>query len=266
MSRSLSPVEHLSDLESPRLGDQIHGTACVQKILNSSFVEQGERDSMAEQVRTALLNLRVSAIPAYRKLVEELGMQFQGPTSTAPSFPSAPTLQPQQQPQQPHYHQHHQQAPQQQQQWMQPCPPAGPYAMPYGAEFGGFTNGGYPPYQPQYSQVPTYSFYQPAPPVGYPYSGSPYLSPSPGPNLVGGNSPLLSSAPPFSPHNFDGFSPFSPLGSPSGGMYMNPSASFSVSSDGGLYDREFPLLSGEAESNSADLSPSRTDSQSTRSP
>ncbi|ORY61951.1 hypothetical protein BCR35DRAFT_334920 [Leucosporidium creatinivorum] len=221
------------------LGDQIHGTACITKIINSSFVDQTERDSMAERVRTTLLALRVSAVPAYRKLVEELGMTYQGAPSASPPFGSAPNFQPQQQQQQ--------QAPHQQQWMQQQYPGVGAYPpppMPYG-DYQAYGMGyNTPSFQPPYSQsAPSYPYYQASPQASaYPYTGSPYLSASPAPPLgPGGNtSPHLSPAPPlFSPPSYD-FSPFSPLGSPSGGSnpYNFRSTSFSNSSDagGGYYD------------------------------
>lgn len=187
---------------------------------------------MAERVRSTLLTLRVSAIPAYRKLAEELGI-YQGAPSNSPPFGSAPTFQ-QQAPYQP------QQQHQQQQPWMQQYGGNGygpPPPMPYG-DYNGYTGGmsyGGPPSYPLYTQGgPAYPYYQSSPqPPPFPYGGQSYLAPSPGPGGVGSTSPHLPSAgaPLFSTPSFDGFSPFSPLASPSG---PNPYANtFNASSEGG---------------------------------
>lgn len=159
-------------------------------------------------------------------------MPFHGPPSNSPPYQSTPTFQPpqqQQMPQQPHW---------MQQQFVTPRAIPQDY---YTADYSGY-NGGYPPYQPPYSQAPAYNYYQTGPPVMYPFMGSPYVASASGSNGAGATSPHLSPSNPFSP-NFNNFSPFSPLGSPSGGLYMNPTASFSVSSDGGLQaDRKSSCL------------------------
>lgn len=99
---------------------------------------------MAERVRDSLLSMRVSTVPAYRKLVEEMGLPYQGvQTNGTPPYTSAPTF-PQGVPatSQPWPQQHQQQ-----------------YYAPQGY---------YPPPPQMLQQYPQQPF--PAPPTPYDYS------------------------------------------------------------------------------------------------
>ncbi|GAA5965788.1 hypothetical protein JCM21900_004990 [Sporobolomyces salmonicolor] len=72
------------------LGDQIHGTACISKFMSSTFFSEARRDEMVERIKQAIDSLRVQAVPAYRKLMEEVGMAYSGPPG-APTPPFAPS-------------------------------------------------------------------------------------------------------------------------------------------------------------------------------
>ena len=76
-------------------GDQVHGAACITKLLSSSFLDASLKSSLSDRTRTALVSLRVSSIPAYRKLIEDLGLPFQGPAASPhyppPSLPYQPS-------------------------------------------------------------------------------------------------------------------------------------------------------------------------------
>lgn len=65
------------------LGDQTHGIATVTKLFNSSAMDTDERPQRRERVKAALTSLHVETLPAYRKLVEDLGMPV-------PSLPPPP--------------------------------------------------------------------------------------------------------------------------------------------------------------------------------
>lgn len=211
-------------LTCPRFtGDQIHGTACITKMINSTFVDEPARDRMAQQVRAVLLSLRVSAVPAYRKLVEELGLPYSGATNPSPPLSQG-------------YNGSYGQ--QQQRSWPPaqaafPPPFAGPFGyQPYTGPYGGapipmsFAPGPMYTSQPP-PHIPQMAAYRPAHQQMYPYN-QPYLaSPpadlhnmapvSPPPMTVphNGFSPTLSAGTPA----FGEFAPFSPLGSPRGSFY-----------------------------------------------
>ncbi|KAH8920008.1 hypothetical protein BT69DRAFT_1223412, partial [Atractiella rhizophila] len=70
------------------LGDQVHGITVIQKILASTHVEPQEKQAISEKVRTVITNLRVQHIPAYKKLVEDLGMPYSSPPTTQSGTPS----------------------------------------------------------------------------------------------------------------------------------------------------------------------------------
>jgi protein JSN1 len=251
-------------------GDQIHGTACITKIINSSFIDQADRDQMAERVRSTLLTLRVAAVPAYRKLVEDLGMQYQGAPSVAetPPYTPVPTFQPVQ----------HSPQPQTPQQWPQQLGPRGyplplqqfdysAYAMGYGAPQYGQGSPQYSQGSPQYSQGPGFSsqysqagptyggYYAQLPPPSFaPYGGfgigaspgrspggggaggglSPLPTPTPG---VGSFSPLMTNA--GLPPNFPPVSPSDHFASNASFYPFSPARSEA----GSYYDGEFfPIL------------------------
>ncbi|KDQ59430.1 hypothetical protein JAAARDRAFT_620822 [Jaapia argillacea MUCL 33604] len=66
-----SPNDHvLTDV----LGDQVNGVAVVHKILTSPFIEAGERPKYIDATKRVLLELKVIATQAYRRLIEEVGL------------------------------------------------------------------------------------------------------------------------------------------------------------------------------------------------
>ncbi|TBU47957.1 hypothetical protein BD309DRAFT_389886 [Dichomitus squalens] len=66
-----SPGDHvLTDV----LGDQVNGVAVVHKILTSPFVDPALRPSYVEATKRVLIELKVIATQAYRRLIEEVGL------------------------------------------------------------------------------------------------------------------------------------------------------------------------------------------------
>ncbi|KAI0781110.1 hypothetical protein BD413DRAFT_608293 [Trametes elegans] len=66
-----SPGDHvLTDV----LGDQVNGVAVVHKILTSPFVDPAKRPSYVEATKRVLIELKVIATQAYRRLIEEVGL------------------------------------------------------------------------------------------------------------------------------------------------------------------------------------------------
>jgi len=66
-----SPQDHvLTDV----LGDQVNGVAVVHKILTSPFIDQTSRPAYVEATKRVLIELKVIATQAYRRLIEEVGL------------------------------------------------------------------------------------------------------------------------------------------------------------------------------------------------
>lgn len=66
-----SPNDHvLTDV----LGDQVNGVAVVHKILTSPFVDPEKRPTYVEATKRVLIELKVIATQAYRRLIEEVGL------------------------------------------------------------------------------------------------------------------------------------------------------------------------------------------------
>lgn len=66
-----SPGDHvLTDV----LGDQVNGVAVVIKILTSPFIEPTEKHIYIDATKRVLIELKVIATQAYRKLIEEVGL------------------------------------------------------------------------------------------------------------------------------------------------------------------------------------------------
>ncbi|KIJ69461.1 hypothetical protein HYDPIDRAFT_24298 [Hydnomerulius pinastri MD-312] len=66
-----SPGDHvLTDV----LGDQVNGVAVVHKILTSPFLEPIDKPSFIEATKRVLIELKVIATQAYRRLIEEVGL------------------------------------------------------------------------------------------------------------------------------------------------------------------------------------------------
>ena len=66
-----SPADHvLTDV----LGDQVNGVAVVHKILTSSYIDANLRHMYIEATKRVLIELKVIATQAYRRLIEEVGL------------------------------------------------------------------------------------------------------------------------------------------------------------------------------------------------
>ncbi|KAJ7063126.1 hypothetical protein C8F01DRAFT_1131647 [Mycena amicta] len=66
-----SPGDHvLADV----LGDQVNGVAVVHKILTSPFIEPVMKSKYVEATKRVLIELKVIATQAYRRLIEEVGL------------------------------------------------------------------------------------------------------------------------------------------------------------------------------------------------
>ncbi|GBE82397.1 hypothetical protein BKA93DRAFT_814965 [Sparassis latifolia] len=66
-----SPGDHvLTDV----LGDQVNGVAVVHKILTSPFVDPALRPTYVDATKRVLIELKVIATQAYRRLIEEVGL------------------------------------------------------------------------------------------------------------------------------------------------------------------------------------------------
>jgi protein JSN1 len=66
-----SPGDHvLTDV----LGDQVNGVAVVLKILTSPFIDPMEKGNYVEATKRVLIELKVIATQAYRRLIEEVGL------------------------------------------------------------------------------------------------------------------------------------------------------------------------------------------------
>jgi protein JSN1 len=67
----LSPGDHvLTDV----LGDQVNGVAVVHKILTSPFLDPADKPNFIEATKRVLIELKVIATQAYRRLIEEVGL------------------------------------------------------------------------------------------------------------------------------------------------------------------------------------------------
>jgi protein JSN1 len=66
-----SPGDHvLTDV----LGDQVNGVAVVHKILTSPFIDPMAKPEYMEATKRVLIELKVIATQAYRRLIEEVGL------------------------------------------------------------------------------------------------------------------------------------------------------------------------------------------------
>lgn len=89
-----SPADHvLTDV----LGDQVNGVAVVHKILTSPFIDPVDKQIYMEATKRVLIELKVIATQAYRRLIEEVGLpvpNFQ-PTYTTNIPPPGKKITPQ---------------------------------------------------------------------------------------------------------------------------------------------------------------------------
>lgn len=92
-----SPNDHvLTDV----LGDQVNGVAVVHKILTSPFLDPMQRPKYLEATKRVIIELKVIATQAYRRLIEEVGLpipQFSAsypPNGQPPAQAKPPMKQP----------------------------------------------------------------------------------------------------------------------------------------------------------------------------
>ncbi len=80
-----SPNDHvLTDV----LGDQVNGVNVVHKVLTSPFVDPAKRPAYIEATKRVLIELKVIATQAYRRLIEEVGLPI---PNFQPNFPNGST-------------------------------------------------------------------------------------------------------------------------------------------------------------------------------
>ena len=80
-----SPNDHvLTDV----LGDQVNGVTVVHKVLTSPFVDQAKRHAYIEATKRVLIELKVIATQAYRRLIEEVGLPI---PNFQPNYPNGST-------------------------------------------------------------------------------------------------------------------------------------------------------------------------------
>ncbi|GLB35351.1 putative RNA recognition motif containing protein [Lyophyllum shimeji] len=80
-----SPGDHvLTDV----LGDQVNGVAVVHKILTSPFIDPVAKPEYVEATKRVLIELKVIATQAYRRLIEEVGLPVPNFQPTYTNLPS----------------------------------------------------------------------------------------------------------------------------------------------------------------------------------
>ncbi|KAF8266603.1 hypothetical protein EI94DRAFT_1772066 [Lactarius quietus] len=82
-----SPNDHvLTDV----LGDQVNGVAVVHKVLTSPFLDITKRAPYIESTKRVLIELKVIATQAYRRLVEEVGLPIPNFQASYPNGSTTP--------------------------------------------------------------------------------------------------------------------------------------------------------------------------------
>lgn len=70
------------------LGDQVNGVNVVHKVLTSPFVDPAKRVAYIEATKRVLIELKVIATQAYRRLIEEVGLPI---PNFQPNYPNGTT-------------------------------------------------------------------------------------------------------------------------------------------------------------------------------
>jgi protein JSN1 len=70
------------------LGDQVNGVNVVHKVLTSPFVDPAKRPAYIEATKRVLIELKVIATQAYRRLIEEVGLPI---PNFQPNYPNGAT-------------------------------------------------------------------------------------------------------------------------------------------------------------------------------
>ncbi|GAA6012454.1 hypothetical protein JCM11491_004337 [Sporobolomyces phaffii] len=73
------------------LGDQMHGTAAISKVVASTFLSEARRQELNERIKVAIETLHVQSVPAYKKLMEEVGLSYDGPSHSPQTTSTSPT-------------------------------------------------------------------------------------------------------------------------------------------------------------------------------
>ncbi|BGP53866.1 hypothetical protein JCM8202v2_001438 [Rhodotorula sphaerocarpa] len=198
------------------LSDQMHGIACIHKVVSSDFLPQERRRALFDRVKEAVETLKVGAVPVYRRLIEDVGGVYSGPRggltppfapsglprpqsgprlseqgSSAPAQPPPPGRRPHNRRPRPSENHH------QQQQFVPPqlsYPPPSPYVHPM-----------------QYGPPPPHPYGSAA---GYPLYPHPMYGVQPGQPMLSFSPTLSPSYGPGSPHSSRDQGPASPAGSP----------------------------------------------------
>ena len=71
------------------LGDQVNGVNVVHKVLTSPFVDPAKRPAYMEATKRVLIELKVIATQAYRRLIEEVGLPIPNFQSNYPNGAAA---------------------------------------------------------------------------------------------------------------------------------------------------------------------------------
>jgi len=80
-----SPNDHVL---TEVLGDQVQGVTVVHEVLTSSFIDQAKRPAYIEATKGVLVESKVIATDAYRRLIEEVGLPV---PNFQPNYLSGPT-------------------------------------------------------------------------------------------------------------------------------------------------------------------------------
>ncbi|GAA6062356.1 hypothetical protein JCM10212_005698 [Sporobolomyces blumeae] len=71
------------------LGDQVHGTASISKVMASTFLSDSRRQNSVARIKSAIDTLNVQSVPAYKKLMDEVGLAYHGPAFPAGASPQS---------------------------------------------------------------------------------------------------------------------------------------------------------------------------------
>lgn len=74
------------------LGDQVNGVTTVHKVLTSPFIDPVERIEYLEATKRVLIELKVIATQAYRRLIEEVGLPVSNFQPYGSGMPPAPKM------------------------------------------------------------------------------------------------------------------------------------------------------------------------------
>lgn len=67
------------------LTDQVHGSQCITKVLSSQAIDPQDKPRYADAVKRILIDNKLVGVPAYRRLVEDLGLPVGPPLAPRPN-------------------------------------------------------------------------------------------------------------------------------------------------------------------------------------